>query len=146
MNCPHCGSFVAEEDVRCAECGTPIPGKKPKRKFPFTGNDSEVCSDGLVSSIVVTILSALCCFSPFGLGTGITAIVLSAVAKQALSGKDQARGIRLARYARIFRIITLVLIGLQVLLFFIGPSIAEPLGRLFEALLPQAPAHPFPVM
>ena len=133
MRCTHCGSFVPDDETRCPECGT-VLARKGKRTPIRSKNDNEVCSDGLVSGIVVTVLSLLCGCGGFGLGTGITSIVLSAVAKQELSGKDMDRGIRIARYARIFRIITLVLLALQALFPLYGRWLAEPLSRLFQWL------------
>ena len=132
MKCSHCGGFAADDDLRCPECGTPLPRKeKGKRKLFHAANNNNVCGDGLIYSILLTVPSAICCISPIGLGTGVTSIVLSAVARQELNGKDQARGIRIAGYARIFRIITAVLIGLQALLFLLWPTIG---GLLTEWL------------
>ena len=133
MHCTHCGSFVPDDETRCPECGT-VFARKGRRK-PIRGkNDNEVCSDGLVSGIVVTVLSLLCGCWGFGLHTGITSIVLSAVARQELNGKDMDRGIRIARYARIFRIITLILLALHALFPLYGNLLAEPLSHLFQWL------------
>ena len=132
MKCSHCGGFAADDDLRCPECGTPLPRKeKGKRKLFHAANNNNICRDGLAYSIILTVMAAVCCISPFGLGAGVTSIVLSAVARQELNGKDQARGIRIAGYARIFRIITAVLIGLQALLFLLWPTIG---GLLTEWL------------
>ena len=134
MKCPHCENFLTDDDIRCPECNTVVArnGKHAKIRH---ANSSAVTRDSLIASIVLTVLSALCCASPFAMGTGITAIILSVAAKQELNGKDQDRGIRIAGYARIARIITAVLLCLSALFYLLGPWISDPPVRLLNTVL-----------
>ena len=133
MHCTHCGSFIPDDETRCPECGT-VLARKGKRRSIRTAHSNEICSDGLVYSILVTVLSLLCGCGVLGLGTGITSIVLSAVAKQELNGKDPERGVRIARYARIFRIITVGFLVLQALFPLYGRWLIEPFSRFMQWL------------
>ena len=129
MRCTHCGGYVAEDEIRCPECGTVI-AQKDKRKRIRTAGDNEVCSDGLIPSIVLAAISLLCCFNLLASGAGAVAVALSIAARQELNNKDQERGVRIARYARIARIVTMALMALSVLFILLSPWIGGHLGNL----------------
>ena len=130
MICPHCNAFVPDDAPLCPECGTAFHNRS--RGFSLFSNDEY--RNTLPLSIVLTVVSALCCLNPLTIVFGGLAVAFSAIAKDAFEHDEQDKARRHTRYASCMLLIWCIITLLSPLLLHLLPQILKPIFALLERL------------
>lgn len=122
MFCPHCNAFVPDDAPLCPECGTAFHN----RRKGFSLWNNEEYRNTLPLSIVLVVVSALCCTNPVSIVFAGLATAFSAIAKDAFEHDDQDKARRYAKRAFCMLLVWLIVTVLSFILLPMLPHILEP--------------------
>lgn len=139
MFCPHCGSQIADGSAFCPSCGVQLNASAPAAVSEQPAASSSY-KDYQTFSIIVSIVSFLCCGGWLGVIFGVLGIVFSSQAKTAFNAGDMIQAESKSKNARLMCILGLVMIGIGaitsvIILALYGASIAAMFSELYALAL-----------
>lgn len=118
MFCPHCGSQIAGNPDFCPSCGAKLSASAPTapeqpapQPTPNPAPSGEY-KDYQTFSIIITVVSFLCCGGWIGVIFGVLGIVFSSQAKAAFNSGNMTEALSKSKNARLMCILGLVMIGI----------------------------------
>ena len=112
MFCPHCGSQIADGSAFCPSCGANLNASTPSpNPAPNTAPSGEY-KDYQTFSIIISVVSFLCCGGWIGVIFGVLGIVFSSQAKTAYASGDMQQALTRSKNARLMCILGMVMIGI----------------------------------
>lgn len=122
MFCPHCGSQIAGNTAFCPSCGAKLSASAPAapeqtapQPVPQPAPDpapSGEFKDYQTFSIIIAVVSFLCCGGWIGVIFGVLGIVFSSQAKSAFNSGNMTEALSKSKNARLMCILGLVMIGI----------------------------------
>lgn len=112
MFCPHCGSQIADGSAFCPSCGANLNASTPSPNPASDPAPSGEYKDYQTFSIIITVVSFLCCGGWIGVIFGVLGIVFSSQAKAAFNAGNMQEALTKAKNARLMCILGLVMIGI----------------------------------
>lgn len=112
MFCPHCGSQIADGSAFCPSCGANLNASTPSPNPASDPAPSGEFKDYQTFSIIITVVSFLCCGGWIGVIFGVLGIVFSSQAKAAFNSGNMTEALSKSKNARLMCILGLVMIGI----------------------------------
>lgn len=112
MFCPHCGSQIADGSAFCPSCGANLNASTPSPNPASKPAPSGEFKDYQTFSIIITVVSFLCCGGWIGVIFGVLGIVFSSQAKAAFNSGNMTEALSKSKNARLMCILGLVMIGI----------------------------------
>ena len=112
MFCPHCGSQIADGSAFCPSCGANLNASTPSPNPASDPAPSGEYKDYQTFSIIITVVSFLCCGGWIGVIFGVLGIVFSSQAKTAYASGDMQQALTRSKNARLMCILGMVMIGI----------------------------------
>ena len=112
MFCPHCGSQIADGSAFCPSCGANLNASTPSPNPASDPAPSGEYKDDQTFSIIITVVSFLCCGGWIGVIFGVLGIVFSSQAKTAYASGDMQQALTRSKNARLMCILGMVMIGI----------------------------------
>ena len=112
MFCPHCGSQIADGSVFCPSCGANLNASTPSPNPAPNPAPSGEYKDYQTFSIIISVVSFLCCGGWIGVIFCVLGIVFSSQAKTAYASGDMQQALTRSKNARLMCILGMVMIGI----------------------------------
>ena len=112
MFCPHCGSQIADGSAFCPSCGANLNASTPTPNPAPNPAPSGEYKDYQTFSIIISVVSFLCCGGWIGVIFGVLGIVFSSQAKTAYASGDMQQALTRSKNARLMCILGMVMIGI----------------------------------
>ena len=112
MFCPHCGSQIADGSAFCPSCGANLNASTPSPNPAPNPAPSGEYKDYQTFSIIISVVSFLCCGGWIGVIFGVLGIVFSSQAKAAFNSGNMTEALSKSKNARLMCILGLVMIGI----------------------------------
>ena len=112
MFCPHCGSQIADGSAFCPSCGANLNASTPSPNPASNPAPSGEYKDYQTFSIIIAVVSFLCCGGWIGVIFGVLGIVFSSQAKTAYASGDMQQALTRSKNARLMCILGMVMIGI----------------------------------
>lgn len=112
MFCPHCGSQIADGSAFCPSCGANLNASTPSPNPAPDPAPSGEFKDYQTFSIIIAVVSFLCCGGWIGVIFGVLGIVFSSQAKAAFNSGNMTEALSKSKNARLMCILGLVMIGI----------------------------------
>lgn len=101
MFCPHCGSQIADGSAFCPSCGANLNASTPSPNPASDPAPSGEYKDYQTFSIIITVVSFLCCGGWIGVIFGVLGIVFSSQAKAAFNSGNMTEALSKSKNARL---------------------------------------------
>ena len=112
MFCPHCGSQIADGSAFCPSCGANLNASTPSPNPAPNPAPSGEYKDYQTFSIIISVVSFLCCGGWIGVIFGVLGIVFSSQAKAAFNSGNMTEALSKSKNARLMCILGMVMIGI----------------------------------